>query len=187
LSDPFASFRRFEEHVLQGLSREDRSALKYKRLLGVINQTLVATHTIVIARLERLEEVASAAQAQQVLESLRLENLTEAFRLEGLCDLLEGLGNGLLVRTWAAREEASFSTRELEDVETFAHSLYDREAEVARIYSDALSELTTFGSVDDPAALDRLKRSATRLKGQLTDHVSDFDAKAEKFMRLSVA
>ncbi|MBW3579159.1 MAG: hypothetical protein KY462_15780 [Actinobacteria bacterium] len=186
MADPFESFRRFEDHVLDGLSRGDRSAQKSKRLLGVINQTLVATHQIVIARLEKLQRAESIADANEVLEALRLENLTETFRLEGLCDLLEGLGTGLLARTWAARQEGSFADGELNDVEEFAHALYDREAEVARIYSDALSDLTALGPVTEPSALDKMRRKAASLEKQLTAHVSDFDAKADRFMRLSI-
>jgi hypothetical protein len=185
MGDPFATFRQFEDHVLQGVSRGERSAQKSKRLLGVINQTLVATHEIVISRLAKLENAESVADANELLEALRLENLTEAFRVEGLCDLLEGLGSGLLTRTSAARQEGWFSNNELDDIEEFAEALYDREAEVARIYADALSDVTSLAPVRDEASLLRVKSKAREMESALTDQVSDFNAKAARFLRLA--
>ena len=51
-----------------------------------------------IDRLHALRKAKSVEDAKAVLEQLRLEPLTETFRVEGLCDLLEGLGQGLLLR-----------------------------------------------------------------------------------------
>lgn len=186
MEDPFASFLRFSEHVLQGLGGGNRSAQKSKRLLGVINQTLVATHGIVIARLDKLRQAESVGDVNAVLEALRLENLTEAFRVEGLCDLLEGLGSGLLARTWAARQEGFFTNSELQEAESFASALYDREAEVARVYSEALEDLTALGPVTSASEVEEVRRRAATLENQLTDHVSDFNSKADFFLRHSV-
>lgn len=184
--DPFESYNRFADRVLGSIDRGEPSGKKFKFLMGVINETLVATHKLVIARLGALQDAMTAEEANALLERLRLEELTEAFRVEGLCDLLEGLGTGLIGRVEAARTEGVFSQEELSSVGIFAEMLYHREAEVATIYGNALSDITHPAGQLDEASLPELKRKANELQRLLTNHVSDFNAKADKFTKLSV-
>jgi hypothetical protein len=181
--DLFESYMRFGDRVWEGLDRHERPAQKFKFLLGIINQTLIATHTLVIARLRSLQEAKSVEDAKAVLEQLRLKPLTEAFRVEGMCDLLEGLGQGLLLRVHAAPGEGAYSAGELVDIEAFANRLILREDEVATLYSETLSALTSRRL--DQASLPKLQADARTLEHLLTDHLSDFKSKADRFTRLA--
>jgi hypothetical protein len=167
------------------LDTRDRSAQKFKYLLGVINETLVTTHRMVISRLATLQHAETVEEAKALLEKLRLVELSEAFRVEGLCDLLEGLGNGLYSRVLAARKEGYFSGKELTDMQAFAMTLYDREDEVARVYSTVLTDVAGQGRLLDENSLPELQGRAQEAEALLTAQLSDFSEKADKFMRLS--
>lgn len=182
--DPFASFGNFGDHVLAGLDGEERSAQKFKYLLGVINRTLVATHGMVISRLAALRQAETVQEARELLEKLRLSDLEEAFRVEGLCDALEGLGVGLNKRAYGARKEGFFSDKELSDVEVFALILSGREVEVAELYRTVLTDIISQEPRNERSLPD-LRRRAEEAETKLTDQVSDFSAKADRFMRLS--
>lgn len=184
--DPFAGFRSFESAVLDGLRAGERSAQKFKQLIGTINDTLVTTHRLVIARLEALESASDLAAAREALAGLRAGELTEAFRIEGLCDLLGGLGQGLWARTCDAQQEGLFGDDQLEEVGQFAQMLYDRETEVAWAYARSLVELLDRGPGLDDGSLAELRAAAASVRARLTDDVSDFEAKATIFKRVSV-
>ena len=183
--DPFVSFEKFGDRVLAGLDQGERSAQKFKYLLGVINKTLVATHGMVISRLGAVRQAGTVQAAKALLEELRLEELAEAFRVEGLCDLLEGLGSGLESRVWRARTEGFFSDEELANIQLFARILYDREGEVAEVYRTVLTDVVRQYSLLDEASLPELRRKAQEAEAMLTDQVSDFSAKADRFMQIS--
>ena len=186
MEDKFGDLGRFGDRILAGLDAGDRSAQKFKYLLGVINETLIATHRMVISRLAALRQATTVEQAKVLLEKLREDELTEAFRVQGLCDVLGGLGEGLRHRAWAAEREGSFSSEELADIKSFADTLYDREAEVARLYSSMLTGVTDQVGRVDKNSLPELQRRAQEMEALLTNHVSDFSAKADRFMRISV-
>lgn len=181
--DPFEDFEEFSNRVLGGVDRGDRSAQKFKFLLGVISQALVATHTMVMARVTAVEDASSADEAARAIDSLRSYELTEAFRIEGLCDTLGGLGEGLDRRTRDARSEGLFQQDELDRMETFAQMLLDREAELAAVYSGMLAALTSM-TVSD-GSLPAVKQEATALRMVLTSQISDFAAKAQRFTSLT--
>ena len=181
--DPFASFGQFGDRLLRGVDEGDRSAQKFKYLVGVIDQTLITTHKMVISRLAALRQAKGIDDAKVQLETLRLEPLTEAFRVEGLCDLLEGLGTSLLTRAAQARSEGSFLPAELEQVESLGRVLVDREYEVTRAYQLTLRDITS--RTVDEESLPEIKRKAEEVEVMLTSQVSDFAAKAERFTRLS--
>jgi hypothetical protein len=183
--DPFAGFDRFGDYILNSLDGGDRSAQKFKYLLGLINVTLITTHGMVISRLAALRQATTAEEAKVLLKKLREKELTEAFRVEGLCDALFGLGEGLLNRTGAARGEGSLSSDELTDARSFARKLYDREAEVARLYSSVLTDVTDQVGIVNKSSLPELQRRAREIEALLTDHVSEFSAKADRFTRVS--
>lgn len=185
--DPFEGFRAFENDVLDGLRAGERSAKKFKQLMGTINDTLVTTHSLVIGRLEALESATDVATARDLLEGLRAEALTEAFRVEGLCDLLHGLGEGLRNRTLDAEDEGLFPHDQLQGVNEFAWMLYDREAEVALVYAESLMELVNQRDGLDDASLHELRAAAASARRRLTDDVSDFEAKARIFKKVSVS
>lgn len=185
--DPFDSFRAFESDVLDGLRDGERSAKKFKQLIGTINDTLVTTHGLVIGRLEALENAPDVATARDLVEGLRAEELTEAFRVEGLCDLLHGLGEGLRNRAIDAKTEGLFPQDQLQGVQEFACMLYDQEAEVARVYAESLLKLVNQGPGLDDASLDELHSAAATARRRLTDDVSDFEAKARIFKQVSVS
>jgi hypothetical protein len=183
-ADPFAGFIQFSDRVWGGIDRGERSAQKFKYLIGIISRTLADTHSIVLQRLAAIEDAATPEDANRLLEGIRTEQLTEAFRVEGLCDTLGGLGEGLVNRSWHAVGEGTFSDAELADIRVFAERLHDRETEVASAYAEALSDVTRM-NVSDQASLLDLKERIHLLDRALTDQVVDFRSKAKRFMSVS--
>jgi hypothetical protein len=184
-TDLFASFGRFGDRVLVGIDNGDRRAQKFKYLIGVINQTLVVTHGIVLDRLAKIGLASTVTEVVSHLEAMRQDELAEAFRIEGLCDALGGLGDGLTNRLWSARNDDGYDDPDLADVEHFARVLYDREHEVAGAYAATLSQLTGRIPTLNEANLPSLLSAAKQLESTLTSHVADFSAKAERLMRVS--
>ena len=180
--DLFADFDRFGDRVWAELEHGERSAQRFKYLVGVISRALVDTHRIVLKRLAAIGEAGTVGDAKRELEGIRVDELSEAFRVEGLCDTLGGLGEGLLRRTSDARYEGIFTDAELAGAETFAGMLADREYEAARAYANALSEVTELGYQLDETSLPALKERVAELERTMTNQVSDFRAKAERFM-----
>jgi hypothetical protein len=85
----------------------------------------------------------------------------------------------------AARKEGYFSGKELTDMQAFAMTLYDREDEVARVYSTVLTDVAGQGRLLDENSLPELQGRAQEAEALLTAQLSDFSEKADKFMRLS--
>jgi hypothetical protein len=182
-TDRFDGFNNFGNRVWEGVDEGQRSAKKFKYLMGVVSQTLVTTHLIVLGRLRELEAAQTAEEVQRLLEDIRGGQLNEAFRVEGLCDTLGGLGQGLIDRSWAAQGEGLFSDEDLAEIREFAEMLYDREDEVAKAYVDTLSAITD--SAPDQSSLPDFREGLREIERKMTAQVVDFRAKASRFMTVS--
>jgi len=181
----FDGFNRFGDRILLGIDRKERPASKYKWLLGQINELLKTTHGMVVEKLNRIEKAVNIETASVVLEELRFGDLQESFRVEGMCDTFFGLGVALAELNDRSNQEGAFSSAEMTDIADMAHTLTNREAEVAGIYVRELQGLTRQIGHISPKDLPEIKKKTHKVKKLLTDQMSDFDTKAKKFLRLS--
>lgn len=182
-SDLFDEFSRFGDRILHGIEQDERPALKYKYLLGKINELLNTTHGMVVRRLEKIENAAGPNEAEAALAELRSDALEESFRIEGLCDVFDSFGRTLDELAWRSDEQNDSVAPDLGEIHKFSQSLMDREQEVARIYTDEIKAMVNLGGVDGD--LPGLRKRAADAKKILTDQMADFAAKAVRFTSVS--
>lgn len=180
--DLFDSFSQFGDRILVGIDHEERPALKYKYLLGSINELLGVTHGIVVRILERVEKASGPDEARSALAELNMDALEESFRLEGLCDAFDAMGMGLSNLTWTSQTNGDSVAPDTAEIQEFARMLTDREQEVARIYSTQIQELV---NLDDFSDLPDLRRRVAEAKSKLTNQMADFAYKSQRFKRIA--
>ena len=178
-SDLFDEFSRFGDRILHGIDEDERPALKFKYLLGKINELLNTTHGMVVRRLEKIEQANRPADAEAALAELRTDALEESFRIEGLCDVFESFGRTLDELAWRSKDSKDSVAPDLGEIHEFSYKLMDREQEVARIYTEELKSMVNLGGV--AGDLPGLRKRASEAKKVLTDQMADFAAKANRF------
>jgi hypothetical protein len=181
-SDLFDEFSRFGDRILHGIGQDERPALKYKYLLGKINELLHATHGMVVKKLEKIEKATKPAEAEAALAELGTHALEESFRMEGLCDVFEAFGRTLDEMAWRSEEQRDSVAPDLGGIHEFSRKLMDREQEVARIYTEEIKAIVNLGNVEGD--LPGLRKRTAEAKKALTDQMADFAAKAKRFTSL---
>jgi len=179
--DFFTDFELFTDEVLGGIANHERIAQKYKTTLGMINQLLLATHRMVISRVERVEQAATVEEARSILDELNWGPLTESFRVEGMCETFEGLGIALDNLLRNPESGMRFTAEQLRSVQQMAEVLTNREAEVSLLYLNRIQQLADLVT-STASNLDELKERARDAKAVLTHQMSDFDSKARRFL-----
>jgi hypothetical protein len=185
MSDPLLDdFQRFSERILIGIEQNERPARKYKTTLGLINQIFKTTHEMVEEIVERVERAATLGEAEAALKDLNHEPLTEAFRLEGLCDAFEALGIALENLNNAAAASGALHPLDVAPSAELAQRLMNREAEVSDIYLSSIQTLADLvqGSTSDLA---EIRGRAREARATLTRQMVDFDSKARQLLRTS--
>ena len=178
-SDLFDEFSRFGDRILHGIDQDERPALKYKYLLGKINELLNTTHGMVVRKLEKIENAARPDEAEAALAELRSEALEESFRIEGLCDVFDSFGRTLHELAWRSMNQDDSVAPDLGEIQQFSVKLMDREQEVARIYTEEIKAMVNLGGVEGD--LPGLQMRAANAKKVLTDQMADFTVKAQRF------
>ena len=181
--DLFEEFRRFGDRILAGIDQDERPALKYKYLLGQINELLHTTHGMVVRRLEKIENATGPAEAEAALADLGSDALEESFRIEGLCDVFDAHGRTLDELAWRSQDQNDSVAADIGHIHQFSQRLMDREREVARIYTEEIKAIVNLGGVQGD--LQGLRDRAAEAKRVLTDQMADFAAKADRFTRVS--
>ena len=187
----FPGFIEFNRNVMVGISKDERSALRYKWTLASITELLTVTHAIFIGYLDRLSQSTSLSDAAGVMRQINEGVLEESFRVEGLCEAFEGLGDALLRVNQRTRDLAapsrvtSFSLDKIDDSEYLAHVLSNREFEVARLYIQEIRELRD--TLDEELArngsLQPVLARADSARAVLTEQLADFQRLASDFRR----
>jgi hypothetical protein len=178
-SDLFDEFSRFGDRILHGIDHDERPALKYKYLLGKINELLHDAHGMVVNKLEKIEKASNPAEAKAALAELGTGALEESFRLEGMCDVFETFGRTLDEMAWRSEQQKDSVAPDLGGIHEFSRKLMDREHEVASIYTMEIKAIVNLGSVQGD--LPGLRKRAAEAKKVLTDQMADFAAKAKRF------
>lgn len=182
--DLFGGFMGFCDQIMGAADHGERHARKYKWLLGQISELLKTTHGMVVSRLEQIEDARQLEDAEQALAELNTQALEESFRLEGMCDTFEGLGNVLGNMASESEQSGELSANDVQAVYAFAGRLSYREQEVATIYTQEITEVADLLS-SGAGDLQALQQRARVARVRLTDEMADFDAKARRFKRLS--
>jgi hypothetical protein len=188
----FDGFIKFSRHAMVGIRRDERSARRYKWTLALITELLTVTHAIFLEYLDRLSQSTTLSDAEQVMRQITEGVLEDSFRVEGLCDTFEGLGDALLGVNYRTRQDlavpgrvASLSPHDVDDSEHLAQVLANREFEVARLYIQEIHELQE--TLDEQRAvngsLQPVLARADSARAVLTEQLIDFQRLASDFRR----
>jgi len=159
-----------------GMSKSRETLKNYVWQLATISDLIKHTHSIVVHKLEAVEESKSIMEAESLVTELEDDALTNSFRANGLCDIFQGFGAALrkLLNT--------LSSDRRETWERFCNALEEREAKVARLYTDLLRDLINKKyQLNNMLDLEELKITAENARQKLTDQMADFDALAKQF------
>src|SRR5205823_5322095 len=77
------------------LNAAQQALHQYAWQLRTICELIKHTHSIVIQKLEAIEEADSLSNASAVVDELESSALTDSFRANGLCDIFQGFGTSL--------------------------------------------------------------------------------------------
>jgi len=173
------------EKFLKSTDRGHKALKNYTWQLGSINELIKHTHSLVIKKLEAIEEAEDMSEAQQIINSLSGGPLSDSFRVNGLCDIFVGFGVSLRKIVEAAgnnQEESPLSAEEQNHWIYFCDALEEREQQVAYLYSNEIQEIGDLvchsQNITD---LEEVKERARRAKHILTDQMADFDSLSKKF------
>jgi len=173
------------DKFLKSTDRGHKALKNYTWQLGSINELIKHTHSLVIKKLEAIEEAEDMSEAQQIINSLSGGPLSDSFRVNGLCDIFVGFGVSLRKIVEAAgnnQEESPLSAEEQNHWIYFCDALEEREQQVAYLYSNEIQEIGDLvchsQNITD---LEEVKERARRAKHILTDQMADFDSLSKKF------
>jgi hypothetical protein len=182
-SSPIDSFIQFSQSVMAGIDSRDRASIKYKWLLGQIDDLFKETHAIVMDRLDAVIDARSLSEASHAIDTLTAGALDATFRAQGMCDAFSGPGMALNELTARMAQEGSLSPQQVASLSSFTYMLVNREAEVAAMYEFQIVELDEL--IHSPRTdLQAVKQRATGARQILVDQLADFDAQATKFKQL---
>jgi hypothetical protein len=162
------------------LSKSQETLKNYIWQLGTISDLIKHTHSIVVHKLEAVEEAASIEEAKSLVTELEGDPLTNSFRANHLCDIFQAFGTALrqLTSTLGSQERQS-------KWEKFCGTLESRENTVAELYADQLQDLIDLKyKLNIQQDLNQFKVAAKNARQKLTEQMADFDALAKKFRNL---
>jgi hypothetical protein len=172
-----------------GYNRGQQSLRHYAWQLSSICDLLSHTHSIVIDKLDGIEETKSLEEAKILVKGLAIEPLTDSFRVNGLCDIF--MGFGIALRKAVIQKDApnpsenklvAMTDKQWYSWMRFCDALEQREQEVASLYVYEIRELSDILlEVDSATDLDGLKTKAGRVRAVLTTQKADFDSLATQF------
>ena len=169
------------------LNAAQQALHQYAWQLGTICELIKHTHSIVIEKLEAIEEADSLSKASAVVDELESSALTDSFRANGLCDIFQGFGTSLRKIVTPGSSERSnlpISSQQQYVWLDFCDLLESREREVASLYANRIQELGNLLSRKHAPELSELRNLATQAKNVLTSQLADFDSLAGQFQQL---
>jgi hypothetical protein len=180
--NPLHNFGMVGRRYLQLQSRGHDALADYNWTLSQVWELLKRTHSIVVAGLKRVESAEDLDLARAEVNRLRRKPLSDAFRAQGLCDVLEGFGHSIhrLARPGFLDEESMDRTSR-SAWEKFCHTLESKEDEVAGLYAEHIRELRDLIDKASSGDLGEIKQRAGEARRLLTEQISEFDALAQQF------
>ncbi len=172
---------------LKSTDRGHKALRRYTWQLGSIHELIKHTHSLVIEKLEAIEQAADIDEAKAIADTLNGTTLSDSFRISGLCDIFVGYGVSLrkIVETDAQsdpEDEAPISEDEKVRWIQFCDSLEERELQVAALYSNEIQEIGDLvWNLDTIGDLDEIQQRARSAKKILTDQMADFDSLSNSF------
>ena len=175
---------------LKSTDRGHQALMKYTWQLGGISELIKHTHSIVIEKLEAIEQTKTIEDAKRIVESLQGNPLSDSFKASGLCDIFVGFGKALRrivedpQQTNQLEDAPPISEEEKTSWIQFCDSLEEREQQVAELYSSEIQEINelVWGTQTEERLI-TIKERARRGKAILTDQMADFDSLAENFRK----
>ncbi len=164
---------------MQGVRANDSEAVRYKWLLGEINELFVKTHGIVLNKLEAIENAKSVSDAQAFIKELRTQALSESFHAQGLCDVFVGFG----IAFAGLNSRVSMPLAPATDL---AQRLQNREYEVATMYGDQILQMSALLDADASASLVEIQNRASAAKQEIIAQMGDFSQLAKDFKNVDV-
>ena len=157
--------------------------------LSEICNVLAQVHTIVIGKLEAIEAAATLQDAKDIVRQLEASPLRDTFHTEHLCDTFERLGEDLREIVGPSNGKAQTSQLSLSGRRP-AHGcssavlLEDREADVARLYSAEINQISQLlSTLTSPEDLEAVQKRAKAARNTLTAERADFEALAIRFRK----
>lgn len=175
------------DKFLKSTDRGHNALKNYTWQLGSISELIKHTHSLVIEKLEAIEGTTDMSEAQQIINSLSGEPLSDSFRVNGLCDIFVGYGVSLrkIVESASGNNEDEaplLSAEEQNHWVYFCDVLEEREQQVANLYSNEIQEIGELvWNAQNINDLEEVKERARRAKHILTDQMADFDSLSKKF------
>lgn len=174
------------EKFLKSTDRGHKALKNYTWQLSSINELIKHTHSLVIEKLDSIEEAEDMSEAQQIIDSLSGGPLSESFRVNGLCDIFMGYGVSLrkIVESGSRDNDEAppLSDEEQNHWVYFCDALEEREQQVANLYSNEIQEIGDLvWNTQNINDLEEVKERARRAKHILTDQMADFDSLSKKF------
>ena len=170
-----------------GLSQSQEALKKFAWQLGTICDLIKHTHSLVINKLEAIEDAQSLDQAKAIVKTLERQPLTDIFRANHLCDIFVGFGIELerIIKQISANDPQLITSEQMGTWARFGDSLMRREGEVAFLYADILQNLGDLVS-DRKTGVDlaMLKAEAAEANTTLAAQVADFDHLAIEFRKI---
>lgn len=173
---------------LKSTDRGHQVLKKYLWQLGSINDLMKHTHSLVIEKLETIENALTLEEAKESSNQLQGDALTDSFRTSGLCDIFVGMGISLRKiietpqHTAQPEEEVPLTVDEINKWMMFCNALEEREQQVAYLYSSEIDEIGRLTwNLNNQGDLGKIKEYAIKAKRILTSQMADFDSLSVKF------
>lgn len=172
---------------LKSTDRGHKMLQEYTFQLAAICDLIKYTHSIVIKKLEAIDEAQTVDAAKAIAQELGWGSLSSSFRASGLCDVFTGYGKSL--RRITEKHQGStdpaaappITVQERDQWRQFCDSLEAREAQVADLYIREIQGLQDLVSASSSQDLIQVKEHARQARAILTAQVGDFDALAVRF------
>jgi hypothetical protein len=159
----------------------------YTYMLSQFCELLNHTHSMVLQKLECIEDAKTLNEAQVACRELQGEALSGAFRSCGLCDVFRGYGSSLRrllpqSRPGGRSSVLLFLGGGQVRWEFLCDALEEKEARVANLYVDQIQEIHQLISDRSIAEdLPKMNELARQAKTKLTQQMADFEALAQGF------
>ena len=162
------------------LSKSQQVLQDYTWQLGTISDLIKHTHSMIVHKLEAVDEATELDDAKAPISDLQEAPLTDSFRANHLCDVFQGMGTALIPLTASLQ-----SSESQEKWGNFCIALQERESSVAQLYAYQLRDLIDLKDRSKvPEDLVPLKAAAKETIRKLTGQMADFEALAKQFRDL---